>query len=237
MRSTTLTKVDELIHGNIIKKDSTPVIIIGNVNDVNSIMKMLGSRMYEVPIAVKMEINGETTVIKLETIVYGYIPIGDGVGKMFSVNGLKTTLKDNLVSTYLNMEKYIESNMPGRVGIAEAQADFTYNACPYGILNIWDIVEDKNDNNPSYWWRSYHFKSQIVPGVLNCASNWKNSEIKEVFDADYYNTSGFLSDYSPTTTYGVRSVTVGLSVSVQGDEMELALESQYLHLGLIVFLM
>ena len=110
LRTTTLTKVGELIHDDIIKRGSTPVIIIGGIDDVHSVMKMIGSRMYGVPVAVKTEADGESSIIRLDTIVYGYVPTGDDAGKMFSVNGLKTTLKDSLVSTYLDMEEYIKTS-------------------------------------------------------------------------------------------------------------------------------
>lgn len=104
------------------------------------------------------------------------------------------------------------------IATSSTQINLTYIACPYGKLNIWDIVGILNDYNNSYKWRYYNFKSQIVPGKNACNdSNWRNSDVKQTLDADFYSTQGFLSDYKPTTTIGTSTITVGLSVSVQGD--------------------
>ncbi|ASJ02698.1 hypothetical protein A3L09_05230 [Thermococcus profundus] len=44
-------------------------------------------------------------------------------------------------------------------------------------------------------------------------------------DTDYYNSDGFLSDYSPTTTYGVRAVTVSIGAGA-GESRAQASASQ-----------
>ncbi len=220
MRTVKLAQVKKVLTETL-KTKLPPVLIIGTPEQVDSIMKLLGVHIYGIPIAVEKIVRGTKTVKPLSLIVYGFMPTGRGKGVTFSMNGLNSNLKSNVLATYRSMVRYISSyqvkGIPQpSVGIS-SQANYTYNACPYGKLNIWDIVGDLNDQNPNYHWRYYRFKSQMVPGTLACSSDWRNADVKEVLDADYYTSEGFLSDYSPTTTSGINTVTVGLSVSIQGD--------------------
>jgi hypothetical protein len=89
---------------------------------------------------------------------------------------------------------------------------------PYGRMNVRTIFSKLyNDGSSSYDWFDIRFKHQTLPGSAIWSSGWRNADLYTWVDADYVNSSYFLSDYAPTTTQGASSVGVSVGVTAGAD--------------------
>ncbi len=97
------------------------------------------------------------------------------------------------------------------------ELSYSWQFSPYGVLSVNDRLYMMNDMNPFYNWFVYRFVIQTEPGDLYWKNGWRNSDLWNSIDVEAYNPPSHLSDYNPTTTSGVSTVSVSVSASVSDD--------------------
>ncbi len=185
-----------------------PVIVVnGNTRIVKRLFK---GQFYPTVIGGR---TPDDKPIGRETI-YGYInyPIDNKtlVTKVF----ISTDSSPGII---LEAYKWALSNMPSTRVAIKSTAPYWKQICqlnyttgdswkPYGKLNIRTIYYKLyNDGSGKYDWYDVHVIQQSVPREEAWHSGWKTADMYTWVDADYYNSTYFLSKYSPTTTSGLKT--------------------------------